>query len=408
MNRHLKGEVNLPGSKSESNRALMIAAYGGFASTVANLSQAHDTTLLRQRLAEVTQGQATHGVVDCEDAGTVARFMMTWLACHPGSWLLTGSQRLCQRPMKPLVDALAQLGAELHYEGEEGCLPMRIRGVDLSGGTVEVDAAQSSQFMSSLLLAAPMWEKGLVLRLGDKSASMPYIDMTLALMRHFGAEAHRDGDMMTVAPQPYRPTAFSVSPDWTAASYWYELAALSDSCDILLRGLGKDSLQGDAILSSWYQAFGVETSFGPEGVRLRRTPAGTGAVREPLSFDFTDHPDLFPAVMATCVALGVPAHFQGTENLAIKESNRVVSIITELEKLFKFTYIINTNYINIYSSYSINIGINKIVFNTYNDHRIAMALAGLLMKSDNIAFDRPEVVAKSYPTFWDDLQMLEK
>lgn len=407
MNRHLKGEVNLPGSKSESNRALMIAAYGGFAADVANLSDAHDTVLLRQRLAEVIHAQADGGVVDCEDAGTVARFMMTWLACHPGTWLLTGSQRLCQRPMKPLVDALLRLGAEIRYEKEEGFLPIRIQGVDILGGAVEVDAAQSSQFVSSLLLAAPMWKNGLVLHLEDKSASMPYIDMTLALMRHFGAVAHRDGCTMTVAPQPYRPTVFSVSPDWTSASYWYEMAALSDSCDLLLKGLGKDSLQGDAILASWYQAFGVETSFEPEGVRLRRIQAATEVAREPLVFDFTDHPDLFPAVAVTCVALGVPACFQGIENLAVKESNRVVSIFTELEKLFIFIYINNTNYININNSYNINIGINKIVFNTYNDHRVAMALAGLLMKTGRIAFDRPEVVTKSYPAFWDELRMLE-
>ena len=405
MNRHLKGVVNLPGSKSESNRALMIAAYGGFAADIANLSEAHDTVLLRERLAEVTAARGDRVVVDCEDAGTVARFMMTWLACHQGSWLLTGGQRLCQRPMKPLVDALIQLGADIRYEGEEGLLPLYIQGVDMLGGVVDVDGAQSSQFISSLLLAAPMWEKGLVLRMGDKMSSLPYIDMTLALMRHYGAAVKREGHVITVSPQPYRLTAYTVSPDWSAASYWYEMAALSETCDILLKGLKNDGLQGDAIIASWYQAFGVETTFLPEGVRLRRTQSQTD--HEALNFDFSDCPDLFPAVFVTCVAQGIPAHFKGVANLSQKESDRVVSLITELKKLYEFKYIINSYNIIINSIYINNIGINKIVFCTYNDHRVAMALAGLLMKTDKIAFDRPEVVAKSYPSFWRDLQLFE-
>lgn len=404
MNRHLKGIVNLPGSKSESNRALMIAAYGGFVPEITNLSEAHDTIIMRQCLSAVAVAHDGQAVVDCEDAGTVARFMMTFLSCRKGSWLLTGTERLCQRPMRPLVEALRQLGAEIQYEGEEGCLPIRIQGVGIKGGMVKLDAAQSSQFVSSLLLAAPMWEQGLVLRMGDKVASTPYIDMTLGLMRHFGAVVEKQGNTITVKPQSYRPTCFAVSPDWSAASYWYEMAALGETCDLLLKGLGKDTLQGDSIVASWYQAFGVETVFEPEGVRLRRV--GTEVVAVPLSFDFSDHPDLFPAVFVTCVARGIPAHFYGTANLDVKESKRVVSLIAELKKVFEFTYIINSDNIIINKSYYINIGVNKTVFCTYNDHRIAMALAGLLLGSNEMAFDQPKVVAKSYPDFWDCLKKI--
>lgn len=398
MKNQLKGSLDLPGSKSESNRALMIAAYGGFPLEVTGLSDAHDTELLKALLAQSTDE------VNCEDAGTVARFLMTYLSCHEGSWLLTGTERLCQRPMRPLVEALRQLGADIQYVDAEGFLPVRIHGVSIKGGEAEVDASTSSQFISSLLLAAPMWENGLRLKLGPNLASMPYIDMTIAMMRQFGAMVQKEERLIIVRPCPYQAMPFVVSPDWSAASYWYEMAALSERCDLLLKGLAPDSLQGDAVVAAWYKAFGVETVFTPEGAHLRKTvKEAPEAMAAPLFFDFSAHPDLFPAVFVTCVALGVPARFDGTANLSQKESDRVESLIAELLKIYKFKYVIN-NYIidfeKLYFNYNIN---NDIVFNTYNDHRIAMALAGLSLKNGPMKFDKPEVVAKSYPGFWKDM-----
>ena len=404
MYRHLKGTVNLPGSKSESNRALMIAAYGGFPLEVTGLSDAHDTVLLRQRLEELPSHPYRETVVDGEDAGTVARFLMTFLACREGTWLLTGTERLCQRPMRPLVEALRQLSADIQYVAEEGFLPVRIQGVEIQGGRVAVDASQSSQFVSSLLLAAPMWKEGLVLHLGPQVASTSYIDMTVAMMRQFGAEVQVEDRTITVRPRAYRPVPFVVSPDWSAASYWYEMAAMSDDCDLLLKGLSTAGIQGDAVVAEWYQALGVETFSEAAGVRLRKA---SSEVVAPLSFDFTHHPDLFPALFVTCVALGIPAHFHGIANLSQKESNRVESLVAELLKVYHFEYIVNSNDIIINKSSFYPADDNEIIFNTFHDHRIAMSLACLLLKINRLSFDHPEVVAKSYPDFWKDLLLLK-
>lgn len=366
MSRPLVGTVTPPGSKSESNRALMIAAYGRFPLEVDGLSDAHDTVLLKQLL------ESTSSTVDCEDAGTVARFLMTYLAGKPGTWLLTGTDRLCERPMAPLIDALRQLGANI----TENQLPLKIVAVPLKGGSVTLDASLSSQFASSLLLAAPTWERGLQLTLTGRQVSMPYLEMTIKMMEHFGIQVVRKDNQITVAPQPYHPCPFKVSADWSAASYWYEMLAVNErGGDLLLKGLGPDSLQGDAVVVEWFKPFGIQTTFEAEGARIIKTAA---PVSQRFVFDFTNHPDLFPAVYATCFALGVDAEFRGTETLSGKESDRFKALKTELSK-------------------------NPPVYHAYGDHRIAMALASLWPKLGPIAVDDPTVVGKSYPSFWKEL-----
>ena len=397
------GEVTLPASKSESARALMIAAYGGFAPDFQNLSDSNDTLVLADALNSlpfmsfqrgiVRQRESIKGkrsIIDIADCGTAARFLTTYLACHEGDWLLTGTDRMRQRPMAPLVDALRVLGADIQYVEKEGFLPLRIKGQPLQGGKVSVDMTQSSQFASSLLLAAPMLPQGLELELQGCANSLPYLDMTLGMMCHFSAQAQRQGGKVVVKPKPYEKQPFTIEPDWTAASYWYEMAAFSEECEIRLRSLkvpepvegpkGRSSLQGDAVIAEWMQQLGVGTFVENDSVVLRKIPFE----KRPLTFDFSQHPDLYPTMVATCAGLNFDATFTGLDNLAIKESDRVEAMQMELSKL----------------------GEAPIRFSAHNDHRVVMALAPLSMLVGPVSFDHPEVVKKSYPSFWNDAAFL--
>ena len=374
-------DITLPASKSESNRVLMIAAYGGFAAEFQNLSDSNDTRVLANALREA---QNQNAVIDISDCGTAARFLTTYLACHEGEWLLTGTERMKQRPVKPLVDALRVLGTDVHYVEKEGFLPLQIYGKSIQGSKVAVDMTQSSQFVSSLLLAAPCFPQGLELELVGERNSLPYLDMTLSMMRHFGAEVEQSERMTKVNPKPYQSKGFMVSPDWSAASYWYEMAAFSDECEIRLRRLGlpkgQRSLQGDVVISEWMAQLGVGTFCDNDDVVLRKIPFR----KRHLSFDFSQHPDLYPTMVATCAALNVEATYTGLDNLAAKESNRVEAMQTELAKLSQ----------------------QPLRLCSHNDHRVVMALAPLAILHGPVAFDHPEVVRKSYPRFWEDASFL--
>ena len=384
-------DITLPASKSESNRALMIAAYGGFAADFQNLSDSNDTKVLNEALASIDSMPRTvpcwndmptkASFIDIADCGTAARFMTTYLACHEGDWLLTGTERMQQRPMAPLVGALRSLGSDIQYVENEGCLPLRIKGNPVAGGKISVDMTQSSQFASSLLLAAPLFSQGLEMELLGELSSLPYLDMTIAMQRHFFAQVERQGRTVVVKPQPYQPRPFSVEPDWSAASYWYEMAALSEDCEIRLHGLGGSStgsltasLQGDAIIAEWMRQLGVGTFIEGNDIVLRKI----SFEKRPLHFDFSFNPDLYPTMVATCAGLNVEATFTGLDNLAHKESDRVRAMQTELAKL----------------------GNDPLHFCAHNDHRIVMALAPLALLYGPVTFDHPEVVEKSYPNYW--------
>ena len=393
-------DIQLPASKSESNRALMIAAYGGFAPDFQNLSDSKDTlvlkkalsslpsmSFLRRNVGELESIEGRRHIIDIADCGMAARFLTTFLACHEGDWLLTGTDRMKQRPMAPLVDALRILGADIQYAEKEGCLPLLIQGKPIVGGKVGIDASVSSQFVSSLLLAAPMWPQGLELQLNGNASSIPYLDMTLAMLCHFSAQAMRQGNTIIVKPQPYEKQPFAIEPDWSAASYWYEMAAFSEECEIRLKGLGGastgsvfTSLQGDTIIAEWMAQLGVGTFAEGEDVVLRKIPFE----KHPLHFDFFNHPDLYPTLAATCAGLGMEACFTGLDNLHLKESDRVAAMQEELAKLQEST----------------------IRFCSHDDHRIVMALAPLSMLVGKVAFDHPEMVEKSYPDFWKDAAFL--
>ena len=409
MKKQLRGIVTLPGSKSESNRALMIAACGGFSLEADNLSNAHDTVLLEVLLDKVNGMASDEPVrVDCEDAGTVSRFMMTYLACKLGTWLLTGTERLKQRPMAPLIHALRQLGADIACPEKEGHLPVCVKGGTLKGGIAEIDVSQSSQFVTSLLLAAPTWENGLCLRLVSKPVSEPYIQMTVSIMRYFGAEVEWEGNEIIVRHQAYQPKHFRVSADWSSASYWYEMMALSEGGDLLLEGLKEDHAQGDSKVAEIYQTFGVRTAFEEQGARITMDESLSVFDNKQLVFSFSDTPDLFPAVFVTCIALHCNAVFQDITTLSYKESDRVNCLISELSKYYKFNSVLSKNKIVINKSSLSDFDFSKkrVYFNTYNDHRIAMALAGLCIKLGHPVFDFPNVVSKSYPDFWKNIEAL--
>lgn len=373
----LHSDITLPASKSESNRALMIAAYGSFTPDFQNLSDSNDTLVLAKALNDIQQGNSTVDIADC---GTAARFLTTYLACHEGDWLLTGTERMQQRPIASLVEALNSLGAEIQYISNERCLPLRIKGKSLAGGKVRIDMHSSSQFASSLVLAAPMLPKGIEIELLGEFVSVPYLDMTVGMMRHFGAEVEQKGRIVKVFSKPYQSKSFRIDADWSAASYWYEMAALSEECEIRLRGLTKQSLQGDSIITDWMQQLGVGTFLENDSAVLRKIPFD----KRPMGFDFSNCPDLYPTMVATCAALHIEAHFTGVGNLHLKESNRVEAMQTELAKL----------------------GQQPLRFCSHGDHRIVMALAPLALLFGPVTFDHPVVVKKSYPRFWDDADFL--
>lgn len=398
-NMRLECDVGLPASKSESNRALMIAAYGGFAPDFQNLSDSNDTSVIAKALSVCGACHAPQ-IVDIEDCGTAARFMLSFLASHNGEWLLKGSARMGQRPIAPLVDALQLLGADVQYIEKQDFLPLRIFGKPLTGGKVAIDMSQSSQFASSLLLSAPMWHQGAEIELFGSLSSLPYLDMTIALMRHFGANVQRRGRIVVVEPKPYQYHEFTVSPDWSAASYWFEVAALSEACEIRLRGVKRLSLQGDAIIAEWMKTLGVTCEEIGNDLVLSKMPAEN----RPHSFDFNSCPDLFPTMVATCAGLQLDACFTGVANLRIKESDRVEAMRMELAKIGAELKYHSENELVLKPSKVLPFfeKSNPLFFESHGDHRVVMALAPLSLRLGALTFDHPEVVRKSYPKFWDD------
>ena len=432
----LQCTIQLPASKSESNRALMIAAYGGFNADFQNLSDSNDTQILLDVLRGLPSIDSIANpptrlrndiggnlrIIDIADCGTAARFLTTFLAFYTGSWLLTGTDRMKQRPIKPLVDALRGLGADIQYAENEGFLPLIIEGKPISGGKVQIDMSQSSQFASSLLLAAPMWEKGLEMELLGELSSLPYLDMTLSIMRHFGADAERRDRTVVVNPKPYQPRSFTVSADWSAASYWYEMAALSEECFIRLNGLGgrrfdrlsdlpdlepverQAFIQSDAVVAEWMKPLGVNTIEDGDSLVLQKAPFE----KRPLHFDFSAHPDLFPTMAATCAGLQVEARFSGISNLHVKESDRVEAMKTELAKIgVEMDQITNDEVVlHPVSQLPYYHPSCPLAFAAHDDHRVVMSLAPLTLRVGAVRFDRPQVVEKSYPQFWSDASFL--
>ncbi|MCP4438508.1 MAG: 3-phosphoshikimate 1-carboxyvinyltransferase [Aureispira sp.] len=389
----LVGEITLNGSKSISNRVLILRALMESVFPIKGLSNAKDTTTLDRMLKNLD-----NPLLDAEDAGTTYRFMTAYLAYLGTNQVLMGSKRMCERPIGILVDALNELGANVYYLGREGYPPIQIQSEpkSMKGGPLKIGAGVSSQYISALLMIAPLLPQGLELELDGEIVSRPYIQMTLNLMAYFDIVYLWSGNLIKVPAQDYTPKEFQVEADWSAASYYYTLAALSDKVNLQLNGLYKDSVQGDAIIVDIMENFGILTKFNKKGVRLSKktTPI------ESFEYNFTNCPDLAQTVAVLCAALDIPAHLTGLQTLTIKETDRIAALKTELEKL-------GAEVVCTERSLSIKKGIDfNIVppmLETYKDHRMAMAFAPLVLKYKELNFDAKDVVNKSYPEFWNDL-----
>jgi len=402
--KRLRATIKLPASKSISNRALIIYALSGGSILPDNLSDCDDTEVIIQALEKMPE------VINIKAAGTAMRFMTAFLsATEHGEHVITGTERMKHRPIKVLVDALQQLGAIISYEGEEGFPPLRIKGQTLEGGELEVAGNISSQFISALLMTGPVMRKGLTLRLNGEIISRPYIDLTLWMMREFGADAEWTSiDTITVKPKAYAQRPYCIESDWSAASYWYEMVALSNDPDaeIRLEGLMDGSKQGDSIVRYIFSLLGIKTTFASRtpGKPTTITLTKSGHCVSRLEYDFVNAPDLAQTFVCTCCAMGIPFHFTGLQTLKIKETDRIAALKTELAKLGYQIEAINGCELKWDGKNSQTSNLEpQTSIDTYDDHRMALAFAPLAFKMP-ISINAPQVVTKSYPHYWDDLR----
>lgn len=384
--------VQLPASKSISNRALIIHALSNTDSPLANLSDCDDTDVM---IAALTQGKST---IDIKAAGTAMRFLTAYLAQQPGEWILTGTERMKNRPIRILCDALCTLGGQLEYMEKEGYPPLKITGTALKGGEITLDGSISSQYISALLMIAPKMRNGLRLHLSGTVISKPYIHLTLSLMKEFGIESNWTGNIISIAPQEYKPTSFVVESDWSAASYWYQMAALCDEQDIELLGLNENSYQGDARLTEIFSLLGITTHYTERGVLLRKNEEHCSR----FIYDFVDQPDLAQTFVVTSALMDIPFRFTGLQSLKIKETDRIHALIQEMKKL---GYLLRESEENTLEWNGERCTAEEVpVIATYEDHRMAMAFAPAALKLKEIRIEDPQVVSKSYPSYWENLK----
>ena len=417
----LVADIALPASKSVSNRALMLQALCREPRyTIGNLAVCDDTDHMQQAIAAHRAGGR---MLDIGATGTAMRFLTAWLAIGEGKTVLTGSERMQQRPIGTLVDALRTLGADITYVNKEGYPPLSIRGKQLEGGELEIEASISSQYISALLMIAPCLTRGLTLHLKGNVASRTYIELTLDLMRRYGATAEwTDERTIRVHPGHYTDTPLTVEGDWSAASYWYELAAVAamkgHEVDILLRRLTPDSRQGDRVVATMYETLGVKTEYTEEGARITASPNPSqgGVTGESAMFEspllgrgggeasFTHCPDIAQTLAVTCCLMDVPYCFSGIQSLRIKETDRVAALIRELRKLGYVLRAEGTEYL-VWDGTRCEADTAPVIA-TYDDHRMAMAFAPAVLCHEGLTIEHPEVVTKSYPTFWKHLELI--
>lgn len=385
-------DIKLPASKSISNRALILKALSNSSFPIDNLSDCDDTRVM------VEVFSSKNNTFDIGAAGTSMRFLTAYLSKIPGEWIITGSERMQQRPINTLVEALNTLGAHIEYLKNQGFPPLKIRGSALDGGDIFLSGGISSQFISALLMIAPTMEKGLTLHLEGNIISIPYIKLTLSMMEKFGVKCDWEGNVIKIFPNEYKPIPFLVESDWSAASYWYSIVALSNDAKIELKGLFKDSGQGDSKVADLFLDLGVETQFTENGVILTKT----NRIAKKLFHNFINEPDLAQTFVVTCCMMGVPFLFTGLQTLKIKETDRIEALKTEIRKL---GYVITDSQNSILEWDGERCEPEQTpVIATYEDHRMAMAFAPATLKLENLIIAEPMVVTKSYPYYWDDLR----
>lgn len=396
----LRATINLPASKSISNRALILRALAHGKLPIDNLADCDDTMVIIKAFHEGNE------IIDIKAAGTAMRFLTAFYSTQPGTHILTGIERMKQRPISILVEGLRQLGANIEYVEHEGYPPLRIKGAQLQSKELTLTGNVSSQYISALLMIAPTLAQGLTLKLTGKVTSLPYIDMTMQLMKDFGAIAYRDNlqDPMTICVQSgsYQDIPYIIENDWSAASYWYEMVALSQDsqAQVTMPHLKKDSTQGDCKGAELFSLLGVQTDYTEEGICIYKQ----GKLPLRLDANLREIPDLAQTFVVTCCTLGIPFRFSGLHTLRIKETDRINALINEMCKLGYVLYAEGNEalYWNGERCQADDIPIIA----TYNDHRMAMAFAPVSLKMPNIIIEHPEVVSKSYPHFWEDLQQV--
>lgn len=390
------GNIQLAASKSISNRALIIKALSKSPYPIENLSDCDDTRVMIESFASKSHD------LDIGAAGTSMRFLTAYLSLVPGEWSITGTQRMQNRPINILVEALNAIGGHIEYLKTKGYPPLKIKGKALDGGEIFLSGGISSQFISALLMIAPTMKKGLIMHLEGDIISIPYIKLTLKMMSDFGVKADCNWDEKTIKiyPSEYKPVKYKVESDWSAASYWYEIVALSNEAQIELKGLFKDSGQGDSKVAELFVDLGVNTEFTEDGVILTKTDR----ITKKLFHNFVNEPDLAQTFVVTCCMMNVPFLFTGLQSLKIKETDRIEALKTELKKL---GYILHDsdNSILEWDGERCEPEINPVI-STYEDHRMAMAFAPAALKLDYLEINEPHVVSKSYPNYWNDLKKI--
>lgn len=388
----LEGSIQLPASKSISNRALILNSLAGKTGGLENLADCDDTNVLIKAL------NTESNRFDIGAAGTAMRFLTAFLACREGLGEITGSQRMKNRPIRVLVDALNILGARIDYLEKEGYPPLRIHGKKLEGGSINIDGSISSQYLSALLMVAPTMDKGLQLNIQGDLISKPYVRMTLEMMHQYGIQSEWTAQQIRIHPQIYQAVNYLVESDWSASSYWYQMLSLAKEGQLYLKGLFSESLQGDARVASWFEKLGIQTRYQETGVTLTKTQS----VTDFFEADFTDQPDLAQTFAVTCAIKGIPFRLSGLQSLKIKETDRMKALISEGRKIgFKFEEKTENTleWKGERSSIDLETGID-----TYEDHRMAMAFTPACLGLDRIRINEPQVVSKSYPTYWEDLK----
>ena len=364
--------IHLPSSKSISNRLLIIKSLAENDFEIQNLSEANDTKLLYKAL------NSLENTINIDDAGSSFRFLTSFLTIQKNKkFILTGSDRLKKRPIKKLVQTLDKMGAKIEYIGEKGFAPLKISGNELKGGEIEIDGGISSQFISSLLLIAPNLEKGIKLKITGKIVSKPYILMTLQLMKEFKIKWTWKGNVIEIKKQSYITKDYYVESDWSAASFWFQIAALSRDCNIKLNGLKKNSIQGDKKILRIFKSLGVSSVFNKKQLILTKNQTNSF----PKKIDLIETPDLYQPLKCTLFAKNIFSEFNGLETLKNKETDRVSAVKKELKNIK-----------------------NKRIIETYNDHRMAMSFAPMCLKFEELQIKNIEVVNKSYPKFWKNLK----
>ena len=392
----LKGELKVPASKSISNRLLIIKALDNPRFRIKNLSDSDDTNVLLEAL------NSNSKTIDIGHAGTSMRFLTAFFASRPGEKILTGSDRMKERPIGNLVQTLRNLGADIIYKEKEGFPPLQIKGSLLDGGKTTIDGSVSSQFISALLLVAPTFKNGLEIELENKVISSSYIDLTLNIMKTMGAKKIEiNSNVIKVKPQKYKPINIAVEGDWSGVSYWYEMAAFADEVDFFIHSLQRNSPQGDSRCAQIFKELGINTEYYKHGIRIYKS----GIKPKEFNFDFIENPDLVQTLAVTCVLLKIPFTFTGTQSLRIKETDRIAALQNELKK-FGATINYSKDGTFKWDGKLSAIKNKQFVIQTYDDHRMALAFAPIALLGKEIIIENPNVVTKSYPHFWDDLKSI--